>query len=89
MQFLCEDDGFSIETASQDVRPIPVGYVKPWRICVATTVEAKGRELNAVRKLARWIRDYRLAHFVDRSGREQAARTLMYAAVNLAGVQAR
>lgn len=86
--FLCADYGFSTEAATQDVIPILVVYVRPWRNYFATVVETKGHDLNAVKRLARWIRECGLTHFVYRSDREPAIRKHIFEAVKLAGVQA-
>lgn len=86
--FICADYGFITEAATQDVVPILVVYARPWRIYFATVMDTNGHDINAVKRLARWIRKCGLTHFVYRSDREQSIRKLIFEAVKLARVQA-
>ena len=88
IQFRCADYGFITDAATQDVIHILVPYVHPLRIYVATAVDTKGQDLNAIKRVARWIRECGLTHVVFRPDREQAIRKFLFEAVKLAGVHA-
>ena len=66
---LCTDYAFLNDPISQDVTPFLVVYVMPWKLCVSTVVDTKGSNPDAIRRLAKWIRECGLRHLVVRSDR--------------------
>ena len=84
---LAADYAFLTEEKSGDVVPILVVYLKPFRVYFATVVDSKGADPNVVKRLSRWILECGLTHFVYRSGREPALRTMLKEAIKMAGVK--
>ena len=78
---------YAFPRASEDIDgpTMLVMRIYPYKLVAAFLVSAKGPEPNAVKRVAKFLRDAGLTHFAYRSDREPAIRALLEAACKLAG----
>ena len=86
---LAADYGFLTMHSTSETVPYLVVDVLPWRVVFASVVDVKGPDPSIIKRLAQWIQDCGLTHFVYRSDREIAIRKMLAQAVKLAGVKRR
>ena len=84
---LAADYAFLNDPLTQDVTPFLVVYVLPWRVVFASVIDTKGSNPQVVKRLARWMRECGLTHFVDRSDREHSIRALLFEAAKSVGIK--
>ena len=77
------------DSVDQDLLTVLVARVYPWKMTFAMAVDAKGRDEDAIKRLASFIRTCGLAQFNYRSDQEPALLALAEEAIALSGREAR